>query len=203
MSRACIIFFCLVFCGGISLRAQSGEQHIRVLTLPKALSLEGGVTDFAIEASLPWRIDIDSLPAWVQEVRPFRGDGDASIVVRYLENPHPHVREHKLVIRGEQSGITQTIDLVQPGIYTDKLYIPRWFRSRVFLTPNPVLATLYVWGGEGSVDVTINSLDGKTVRKASFSSGNGVVDVADLMDGVYLVHIRTNSSLEVKRIIKQ
>jgi hypothetical protein len=77
--------------------------------------------------------------------------------------------------------------------------------SRILVYPNPVSSLLYVslTNGRKIEKVNIYDLSGKLILSYSSSEKRDVFDLEPLNSGVYLIEIKTDSSIFTERIIRQ
>ena len=77
--------------------------------------------------------------------------------------------------------------------------------SRILVYPNPVSSLLYVslTNGRKIEKVNIYDLSGKLILSYSSSEKRDVFDLEPLNSGVYLIEIKTDSSIFTEKIIRQ
>jgi hypothetical protein len=92
----------------------------------------------------------------------------------------------------EDTSVCQTISGV--GIGEENL------NSAIRIYPNPVTHYLYIQGNQ-TFDYNVVDVRGSIVRKGQ-ESGNAVIDMANLEDGVYMIHVITDGVTQTFQIVK-
>ena len=70
--------------------------------------------------------------------------------------------------------------------------------------PNPVSDKLHIATEANIEDISIYDIYGRTVRQqVNKTTGQQVIDVADLGNGIYFINIKTDKGNFVKRFVKK
>jgi Fungalysin metallopeptidase (M36)/Secretion system C-terminal sorting domain/Fungalysin/Thermolysin Propeptide Motif len=73
------------------------------------------------------------------------------------------------------------------------------------ISPNPVKDRLYISGfrGNGAYEAVVTDMTGKTVLQTMVSAGNHTINTTTLAKGMYLLELKTASSREVYRFVRE
>lgn len=86
----------------------------------------------------------------------------------------------------------------------DYLSIEEELLANISLYPNPTNGLLNIEGlTDGNYELSIVDVNGRIVKAANTYTANTSLDMTDIQNGVYLVHILKNNSERVIRIIKK
>ncbi|HLW41620.1 MAG TPA: T9SS type A sorting domain-containing protein [Flavobacterium sp.] len=87
-----------------------------------------------------------------------------------------------------------------------KLNIDDFVSSKFNIFPNPVTDILTITNSEniGIEEIMIYDINGKKVKRQNFNTRNEVqLNIRDFTSGTYMLHIKTNEGVAVKKVVKK
>ena len=76
-------------------------------------------------------------------------------------------------------------------------------KSRILLYPNPTKKLVYISSQKEKIShVKIYSSNGKLVFSRNYAEKNTIIDVSTLNEGIFIIKVQTENSIEYQKLIK-
>src|SRR5690554_2197490 len=111
------------------------------------------------------------------------------------------------VIRSGSPNIVKFDNIKISAVNTlPKLSVNELLSSKFAVFPNPVTDIVTITGSEniGVEQIEVFDVSGKTVKSRNYAMENEVqLNIGDMANGMYLLHIKTNEGVAVKKVVKK
>ncbi|MBP5613400.1 MAG: T9SS type A sorting domain-containing protein [Bacteroidales bacterium] len=87
--------------------------------------------------------------------------------------------------------------------YSGVAAVPSVAAMQVSVYPNPVRDMLVIRGLEEPAEVTVYSMDGRKVRSLMVGADEGHVSMQGLAEGAYILYLRSESAVAIRKIVKK
>jgi hypothetical protein len=91
--------------------------------------------------------------------------------------------------------IISVLNLAEAGIESNNL-------SQLNVYPNPVQSILNIGNVTTTFDYTLTNMDGKIILSGQLSETNATIDLTNVANGTYIVHVRNTQNAFAYRVIK-
>jgi hypothetical protein len=91
--------------------------------------------------------------------------------------------------------IISVLNLAEAGIESNNL-------SQINVYPNPVQSILNIGNVTTTFDYTLTNMDGKIILSGQLSETNATIDLTNVANGTYIVHVKNTQNAFAYRVIK-
>jgi photosystem II stability/assembly factor-like uncharacterized protein len=186
--------------GTILKKGHGGEPYLTVFPYGRIVASNAGSTDFIISSNTSWRVFSDS--SWCT-VTP-SGSGNDTIIAAYPANTSTESRVDTIRVYNQQLPlIIRKVTVTQRGFNGIENIKSNTFR----IYPNPATHEITITdAGNLHKEYTVNiySISGEFVRQYQCRNQHQVVIyLSDMVPGIYLIKMQTDSEIEVQKLVIQ
>ena len=186
--------------GTILKTGYGGEPYLAVSPAARVVGPKAGITSFPVTSNTGWDVISDS--SWCAVT--YSGSGNDTIFVSYSANTSvtPRVDTIRVFIL-QQPPVLRKVTVTQEGVNG----IGNIGYNAFLIYPNPATGKIAIKDNRNQFNdkvVSIYSMTGELVKYDQFRNGHQVeIDVSDLVHGIYVVKVQTDSEIAVQKLVIQ